>query len=196
LAVSNAKYPILSMAVVYLVSVSTGILMAHSQNDFALKYRDRLVAKAQKSDRAAIAYRNGNLFKAATIDFGENLVIGAIPGTLTGLTIIPPYGFAAFRGWVGGIVSVDKQHKTRLTNAKHSLYYFITLLFQLIPYSLAGGIGIKLGLSYFKKYPEYQDDRRYLGYPTGALKDVGLTYILIIPLFFIASLWEFLSPWN
>lgn len=196
LAVSNAKYPILSMAAVYLVSVSIGIFMAHSQNDFALNYRDKLVAKAQRSDRAAIAYRNGNLFKAATIDFGQNLVIGAIPGTLTGLTIISPYGFAGFRGWVGGIVSVDKQHKTRLTDVRHSLYYFITLLLQLIPYSLAGGIGVKLGLSYFKKYPEYKDDRRYLGYPIGALKDVALTYLLIIPLFFIASLWEFLSSWN
>jgi hypothetical protein len=170
--------------------------MAHNKNQFALNFADKLVAKAQRNDHAAIAYKQGNNLKAAFWDFGQNLVLGAFPQTLTGLTIISPYGFAAFRGCVGGIVSVDNQHNNRLSNTKKALYYFITLLLQLLPYSLAGGIGVKLGLSYFKKYPEYSDDKRYLGYPNGALKDVGLVYILIVPLFFIASLWEFLSPWN
>jgi uncharacterized membrane protein SpoIIM required for sporulation len=195
-AVYNAKYSILSVALVYLISVSVGIVMAYTENKFALNYRDKLVAKAQKNDRAAIAYREGNNFKAAVIDFAQNLTLGAIPQTITGLTIISPHGFAAFRGWVGGIVSVDKQHKSRLADPKHALYYIITLILQLIPYSLAGGIGVKLGLSYFRRYPEYQNDKRYLGYPVGALKDVLFVYILIIPLFFIASLWEFLSTWN
>jgi hypothetical protein len=196
LALSNAKYHILGVAFVYVISVATGIVMAHMQNKFALRYRDKLVARAHANDQAAIAYRNGNRLKAATIDFTENLVVGAIPQTITGLTVVSPYGFAAFRGWVGGIVSVDKEHKSRLASTRHALYYFITLLLQLIPYSLAGGIGVKLGLSYFKQYPEYKNDKRYLGYPIGALKDVGFTYMLIIPLFFIASLWEFLSNWN
>lgn len=196
LAVSNARYHILGVAFVYVISVATGIATVHMQNQFALRYGDKLVARAQAKDRAAIAYRSGDHLKAATIDFAQNLFIGAIPQTLTGLTIISPYVFAAFRGWVGGIVSVDRTHKSRLANTKHALYYIITLLLQLIPYSLAGGIGVKLGLSYFKKYPEYKDDKRYLGYPVGALKDAGFIYVLITPLFFIASLWEFLSPWN
>jgi len=196
LALFNAKYQILSIALVYVISVSVGILMAHSKNGFALRYRDKVVSKADASDRAAIAYQQGHYLKAATIDFAENLVIGSIPQTIIGLTIVSPYGFAGFRGWIGGIVSVDKEHKSRLASTKHALYYFITLLLQLIPYSLAGGIGVKLGLSYFKKYPEYNNDKRYLGYPIGALRDVVLTYSLIIPLFFVASLWEFLSSWN
>jgi uncharacterized membrane protein SpoIIM required for sporulation len=196
LALSNAKYQILSMGLVYVTSVSIGIVMAHTHNQFALHYRDRLVARAQRNDRSAIAYREGNNFKAATIDFTQNLALGAVTETIIGLTVFSPYGFAGFRGWVGGIVSVDKEHKSRLSDKKGALYYLITLLLQLIPYSLAGGIGIKLGLSYFKKYQEYRNDKRYFGYPVGALRDVGLTYILVIPLFFIASLWEFLSPWN
>jgi len=196
LALSNAKYQILSVGFVYVVSVSIGIIMVHSQNEFALHYRDKIVAKAQANDRAAIAYREGRNLKAATIDFVENLIIGAVPQTIIGLTIVSPYGFAAFRGGIGGIVSVDKEHKSRLGDKKSAFYYFITIFLQLIPYSLAGGIGVKLGLSYFKKYPEYKDDKRYFGYPMGAIRDVGLTYLLVIPLFFIASLWEFLSPWN
>jgi uncharacterized membrane protein SpoIIM required for sporulation len=196
LALSNAKYQILTVALVYVISVSVGIIMAHARNEFALDYGDKMVAKAHANDPAAIAYKEGHNLKAAAIDFVQNLVIGAVPQTIIGLTVVSPYGFGAFRGWIGGIVSVGRDHKSRLTNKKSALYYLITLLLQLIPYSLAGGIGVKLGLSYFKKYPEYKNDKRYLGYPIGALRDVGLTYILVIPLFFIASLWEFLSPWN
>jgi hypothetical protein len=32
--------------------------------------------------------------------------------------------------------------------------------------------------------------------PKEALRDVGRIYALVIPIFLIASLWEFLSPWN
>jgi hypothetical protein len=196
LALYNARKQIWGVAITYVAFVSIGIFMAHTKNQFALNFRDKIVAKAQSNDRASIAYRQGNNFKAAVIDFGQNLVLGAGSQTITGLTVVSPYGFAAFRGWVGGIVSVDSQHKSRLANTKKAVYYFVTLILQLIPYSLAGGIGVKLGLSYFKKYPEYSDNKRYWGYPNGALKDVAFVYILIAPMFFIASLWEFLSPWN
>lgn len=196
MALYNSRKQTIGVALIYVFSVTTGIYMAHAKNRFALDFADKLVAKAQRNDNAAIAYREGNYFKAAIIDFGQNLFLGSIPQTLTGLTIISPFGFAAFRGWVGGIVSVDNQHNSRLRNTKKALYYFITLILQLIPYSLAGGIGVKLGLSYFKKFPEYSNNKRFLGYPNGALKDVAFIYILIIPLFLIASLWEFLSSWN
>lgn len=195
-ALCNARKQILGVAITYVAFVSIGIFMAHTKNQFALNFRDKIVARAHSNDHAAIAYRQGKYFKAAVIDFGQNLLLGAVSQTATGLTVVSPYGFAAFRGWVGGIVSVDKKHESRLANTKKTAYYFITLILQLIPYSLAGGIGVKLGLSYFKKYPEYSDSKRYMGYPHGALKDVALVYILIVPMFFIASLWEFLSPWN
>lgn len=123
-------------------------------------------------------------------------MVGAVPETVTGLTIISPYGFAAYRGWVGGIVSVDREHQSRLTTWRPATYYLLTLLLQLIPYSIAGGVGVRLGLSYFRDFAEYRGERKWLGYPTGALRDAFAPYAIIAPLFLMASLWEFLSPWN
>ena len=195
-ALHRARYQILTVGLVYLLTVLSGALMVHLGSRPALDYRDRLVAKAQGNDQASIAYGEGKRVKAALWDFGQNLVLGAVPQTLTGLTVAVPYGFAAFRGWVGGIVSVDGRHRSRFREWKSAAYYILTLLLQLIPYSLAGGIGVKLGLSYFRVDPAYKGSRKVLGYPVEALKDVARVYALIVPLFLIASLWEFLSTWN
>lgn len=195
-AVYRARFQIIGVAILYILSVLTGALMVHQGNKFALDYRDKLVQKAQSNDPAAIAYKERKSVKAALFDFGRNLIIGAVPQTVTGLTVISPYGFAAYRGWVGGIVSVNRQHKSRFADRKQALYFIITLILQLIPYTLAGGIGVKLGMSYFKKYPEYQGQKHWLGYPLEALRDTARVYVLIVPLFCIASLWEFLIPWN
>lgn len=195
-AIYRARLQIIGVAIVYILSVLTGTLMVHQGNKYALDYRDKLVKKAQNNDPAAIAYREGKFTKAALFDFGRNLIFGAVSQTITGLTVISPYGFAAYRGWVGGIVSVNRQHKSRFADKKQSLYFIITLILQLMPYTLAGGIGVKLGMSYFKKYPEYQGQKRWLGYPLEALRDAARVYVLIVPLFFVASLWEFLGPLN
>jgi hypothetical protein len=195
-AIRRARPQIIGVAIIYALSVFVGSVMVHKGNKFALDYRDKLVAKAQSKDPAAIAYNKGNLLKAALFDFGRNLVLGAVPQTVTGLTVISPFAFAAYRGWVGGIVSINRQHKSRLADLKQGLYFLITLTLQLIPYTLAGGIGVKLGMSFFKDYPEYKGQKRWLGYPVEALCDVARVYILIVPLFCIASLWEFLIPWN
>jgi hypothetical protein len=195
-AIRRARTQITVVAIVYILSILTGSVMVHQGNKFALDYRDKIVGQAQSNDPAAIAYKEGKAVKAALFDFERNLLLGAVPQTITGLTVISPYGFAAYRGWIGGIVSVNRQHESRLADKKQAIYFFITLILQLIPYTLAGGIGIKLGMTYFKQYPEYQDQKRWLGYPLEALRDVARVYVLIVPLFFIASLWEFLSPWN
>lgn len=79
---------------------------------------------------------------------------------------------------------------------KQGIYFPITLILQLIPYTLAGGTGVKLGLSFFKNYPEYKGQKHWFGYPVEAFCDVARIYVLIVPLFFIASLWEFFIPWN
>jgi hypothetical protein len=184
------------MAMTYLLTVVAGALMVHQESRMALNYRDKLVARARGNDRASIAYAKGKRLEAALWDFGQNLVLGAVPQTITGLTVISPYGFAAYRGWVGGIVSVDGQHRSRLREWKSGAYYILTLLLQLIPYTLAGGIGVKLGLSYFRADPAYKDSRKVMGYPVEALKDVARVYALVVPLFLVASLWEFLSLWN
>ena len=93
-------------------------------------------------------------------------------------------------------MSVDRQHRSRLREWKSAAYYILTLLLQLIPYSLAGGIGVKLGLTYFRADPAYKDSRKVMGYPVEALRDVARVYALVVPLFLVASLWEFLSAWN
>lgn len=195
-AVHRARFHIIAVGIVYILTITIGSLLVHQGNQFALDCRDRLVRQAQTNDPAAIASRQGQAVKAAMLDFGRNLILGAVPQTITGLTVISPYGFAAYRGWVGGIVSVNRQHRSRFSEWKQTVYFVITLLLQLIPYTLAGAIGVKLGLSYFKQYPEYQDSVRRFGYPIEAIRDVARIYALIVPLFLIASLWEFLSPWN
>jgi hypothetical protein len=73
-------------------------------------------------------------------------------------------------------------------------YYILTLLLQLIPYSLAGGVGVKLGLSYYRADSADKDSRKVVGYPLEAVRDVARIYALVVPLFFIASLWESLTP--
>lgn len=169
--------------------------MVHSGSESALEYRDRSVARAYREDRASLSFQRGHRVTAAFRDAWENLSRGAAPSTITGLTVISPYFFAAYRGWVGGIVSVDGHHKSRLGAWRGGAYYLISLVLQLIPYSLAGGIGIHLGLSYFKKFP-YYSGKKLAGYPIQAIWDVALVYCLVAPLFLVASLWEFLSPWN
>lgn len=194
-AVFRARLAIVSVAAVNTLAVIIGILMVHSGSEFALTYGDELVARAQKRDPAAISYRQGHRFTAAAKDFAMNLVVGAMPMTITGLTVVSPYGFGAYRGWVGGIVSVDRNHQSRLRDWRKGTYYAIALVLQLIPYSLAGGIGVHLGLSFFRPFTYYTGDK-IGGYPKEAIWDVIRVYKLIIPLFLIASLWEFLCPWN
>jgi hypothetical protein len=185
----------LSVAAVNVIAVIVGTSMVHSGSEFALTYGDKLVARAQKQDAAAISYRQGHRLTAAAKDFAMNLVVGAVPMTLTGLTVVSPYGFGAYRGWVGGIVSVDRDHQSRLRNWRKGAYYVVALVLQLIPYSLAGGTGVHLGLCFFRPFPYYTGDK-VGGYPKEAIWDVIRVYQLIIPLFLIASLWEFLCPWN
>lgn len=194
-AVYRARLPILSIGAVNALAVLIGALMVHSGSEFALSYGDKLVARAQKKDAAAISYRQGHRFQAAAKDFTMNLVVGAAPLTITGLTVVSPYGFGAYRSWVGGIVSVDRNHESRLRDWRKGAYYVIALVLQLIPYSLAGGIGVHLGLCFFRS-PKYYTGDKIGGYPKEAILDVARVYLLIVPLFLIASLWEFLCPWN
>ncbi len=89
---------------------------------------------------------------------------------------------------------MNGQHISRLRSTHSAAYYLITLLLQLVPYSMAGGAGIRLGWAYYR--PSAQDLAlgRWLGLPLAALRDVAWAYVLIVPLFAVASLWEFLSP--
>ncbi len=170
--------------------------MVHAGNSFALTYRDQLVNRAVQQDSATLAARQGDNLQAALWDFAGNLVVGAAPKTFSGFGIIFPYPLVAHQGWVGGIVSVRGDHTSRLNDPRSAVYYLLTLLLQVIPYSLAVGAGVNVGVALFRPPPYYQD-QKWLGiFPKEALRDVGRIYALVIPLFLVASLWEFLSPWN
>jgi uncharacterized membrane protein SpoIIM required for sporulation len=62
----------------------------------------------------------------------------------------------------------------------------------LIPYSISGGAGVNLGVAFLWPRPAYQGER-WLGLPKEAVRDLLRIYVLVIPLFLVASLWEFLA---
>jgi len=189
-ALSRARLPILTVALCYLVSVITGAVMAHTGSPYALSMRDQIVGQAQTGSTLT-ALAQGNRLQAALLDFGGNL-LGAVSSTISGLAVIMPYPLIIYRGWVGGIVSVDDAHVSRFASPAEGAYYLVTLVLQLIPYTLAGGAGVNLGLAFLRRRPPY-DGERWLSIPKEALYDVGRVYILVVPLFLIASLWEFLA---
>jgi hypothetical protein len=189
-ALRRARLPIVTFAVTYLTAILIGIVLVHIGNDFALSRRDSIIANAQTSS-ILVAFHKGNRLLAALLDFGANL-FSAVANTISGLTLVVPYPVAAFRGWVVGIVSVDSSHLSRLVDLNSAFYYVLTVILQLIPYSLAGGAGVNLGLAFLWPRPSYQGEK-WLGLPKEAIRDVLRIYILVLPLFLAASLFEFLA---
>ena len=162
--------------------------MVHTGNSFAVSYRDKIVSNA-KASPITIALNKGNRIEAALLDASGNLIV-AISNTLGGLGILFPYPFIAYRGWIGGIVSIDNMHASRFADSWEATYYSITLVLQVIPSVLAGGIGVNLGLSYYRPKSYYQG-KKWLGISQEAIRDVVRVYYIVIPLLLIASLWEF-----
>jgi hypothetical protein len=188
-AIGRARLAILTIAATYALSLALGIAMVSTGNTFALERRDAIVGGAQSSD-ILVANRAGDHVRAALLDFASNLVLGGVPSTLLGIGVVGSYPIVAYRGWVGGIVSVDSQHQSRLADAGQAAYYLVTLLLQLIPYSIAGGMGVQLGMGAWSALRGSRQDT-WLGLPKDRLRDVALAYIVITPLFLIASVWEF-----
>ena len=191
-ALTRAKYPILSVALTYLAAILVGIIMVNGHVQFAVDTRDKIVNQAYNGCNSTInALQNGSRIQAALLDFGSNLFLGAMPNTLAGLGVITAYPIVAYRGWVGGIVSIDGSHISRLSTLHEAVYYLVTLLLQIIPYSLAGGAGVKLGIEFYRQMTK-NDTAKWFVIPRAALADVFRIYLLVIPLFLIASLWEFI----
>jgi len=195
-AVKRCKVFVLTVFIAYCLSCLTGIIMSHNGNQFAVSSRDNIVGKAMKSDKASLNYQEGKNFSAALNDFMENLFLGSVPQTLMGFGIVIPFFFVLKQGWVGGIVSIDSEHKSRFKNFKSTFYYLFVLLLQFIPYSLAIGAGVKCGIDFY-------NFNRMNGWNLSKFKiqkssfiDLGYVYILVVPLFFIASCFEFMSAWN
>ena len=194
-ALTRARTVTLTIALTYALSLGVGMAMVHTGNTFALSFRDDLVARAHAGDPSSQALQAGEPVQAALLDFSRNVLLGAVTDTLGGLLVVLPYPTVAYRGWVGGIVSVDRAHTSRLADPLQAAYYLSVVILQLVPYSLAAGAGINLGLAYFRPPPHYRG-RKWYGYPVEAIKDVLWIYALAVPLFLTGSLWEFLSPWN
>jgi hypothetical protein len=194
-ALRRARQPILWIGLTYLLGVVVGVVMVHERSGFALTRGDQIVGQAVASDPAKAAEMKGLPVQAALFDFAGNLGRGAIPTTVMGLGIVMPFPVAAYRGWIGGIVSVDGDHKSRLRTWHQASYYLGVLLLQLIPYSLAGGAGVRLGLGFLipKSRWGYPGSRYWLALPADGLRDVARIYALAVPLFLVASLVEFLA---
>lgn len=189
-ALIRARGPILVVALTYLVTVLTGMLMVHTGNDFALSYRDQLVSQAQSGSILS----QPDPLSIALADFAGNLT-GATSDALGGLGVVFPFPFVAYRGWVGGIVSVDGNHASRLLDPASAAYYLSVLVLQLTGYTLAAGAGVNVGLSLWRPRPDYAGEK-WLSIPKEALRDLLRIYCLVIPILLLASLWEFLSPWR
>jgi len=193
-ALKNARFGIWSIALAYLVGLGAGGVMVHAGYGRALDYRDKLVGAAQRESPILKQYQKANRLAAAGLDAAGN-AFGGASSLLAGYCPPAGYGVAAFRGWVGGVVSVDGEHRSRLAKPYEAFYYLVTLLLQLIPYSLTGGAGVSLGIAAFasERRTGYHGARMpWLRIPYEALRDAGWIYLLALPLFAIASLFEFL----
>ncbi len=190
-ALRRAKFGMLTIGMTYVVAWAIGLAMVHAGNSFALGHRDRIVSKAWASSPILHALGGGHPIAAAALDFGANS-LGGLASTVAGYWAPAAYPVALYRGWIGGIVSVGRNHGSRLKEASERRYYLITVLLQLVPYILAGGAGVNLGIARVRPVGAYAGPK-WFGVPTEAFRDAGRIYLLVIPLFAVASAYEFLA---
>jgi hypothetical protein len=193
-ALGRLRPSIAKVAVAYLLGAVAGLELAHAGVPLALAHRDSIVRRARTSP-ILIEDRAGHQLRAAALDFAANLLAGAVPSTIVGVVTPAAYALFAYRGWIGGIVSVDDRHVTRLAPAQRGFYYISALVLQLIPYTLAGAVGVAMRRA--RKEALRAGGRvGPMGIPGSAWLDAGRVYLVIVPLFVAASLWEFLSRWR
>jgi hypothetical protein len=193
-AVRRARDPLAWTAIAYALGVSAGVIAVHAGSPFALRERDRIVGHAVAHEAPSLALARGERVSAALFDFAGNLGRGAVPYTVLGLGVVFPLPLVVYQGWVGGLVSIDGNHASRFGSASEGLYYVGVLLLQLIPYSLAVAAGIRLGLALMRPKGRYgyPGAERWLGLPSQGVRDVLRIYTVVVPLFLVASLFEFL----
>ena len=193
LALRRTRGPILAAGVTYVASVAVGIVLVTADVPFAVTQRDAVVGGAANSSITQ-ANDSGAHLRAAFLDFGSNLFLGAVPTSIIGLSVIGPFPIAAYRGWVGGIVSIDGRHRSRLAEPGPAFYYLVTLVLQLIGYILTMAAGLHVGLSAWRSRND-TSIRSRLGVRIGhvAFTDAACLYLLAVPAFLVGSLWEFLA---
>ena len=191
-ALRRARVPIAIVAFASICPLVVGGVLATSGNSFALSERDRIVGAAQGSEITA-AYKENDRVRAALLDFTGN-VEAALVTSVTGFAIAGPVPIAAYRGWVGRLVSVDTRHVSRLSQPGTAFYYLVTVTLQLIPYILTGGAGMYLGLVAWRRRNDASvRSLLWLRIPGEAIRDVGWIWALALPIFLAGSLFEFLQ---
>ena len=169
-----------------------GIVLATAGVPFAVAQRDAVVSGAQSSATLQ-ADRRGDRLQAALLDFGSNFFIGAVPTSVAGLSVVGPFPIAAYRAWIGGIVSIDGRHRSRLLEPGPAAYYVVTIALQLTGYILTTAAGVHVGLSAWRARRD-PTVRQYFGFPLvpRSVRDAGTLYAVALPAFLAGSLWEFL----
>lgn len=190
LAIHRARFAVLLMGCAYSIGLIAGIVSVHMGHQRSLAFRDRVVSNAQASSPILRYSRKGQPIAAAALDCAGNLV-GATATAAAGWWAPAPFPIAIYRGWIGGIVSVDHNHRSRFRATESGLYYALIVTLQLLGYILAGGAGVNLGLARAWARPEYAGSRM-MGIPREAFRDAAYMYILVVPIFAIASALEFL----
>ena len=87
-ALVRARFPMVTMALTYVGAVGVGIAMVQTGNAFALHQRNALLATANRRDPALLALQQGNQVGAALLDFARNLLLGTVPTTASGPSIV------------------------------------------------------------------------------------------------------------
>jgi len=190
LAVHRARLGVLWMGCAYAIGLTVGMVLVHLGHQRSLAFRDRIVSKAQASSPILRYAGEGHPIAAASLDFGGNL-LGAALTACAGWYAPAPIPLAIYRGWIGGIVSVDGNHRSRFRTTESGVYYGLVVTLQLIGYIFSGGAGVNLGMARTRPRPEYQGSR-FLGIPMEAIRDAAYIYVLVIPIFAFASALEFL----
>ena len=170
--------------------------MAHGGNRFALARRDAMVERAVTHDRASLDYRAGRRVRAALVDAAANFGLAALPQTVLGLTVVLPFGTVAQQGWAGGVVSVDRHHDSRLRTMRGASYYLGVLFLQFVAFSLCIGAGVRTGVCLYQANQAIGWRVWQYRLPRQAIADAGHVVGAALPVFLVASAFEFLSPWN
>jgi hypothetical protein len=190
LAIKRARLGLLLIGCAYATGLMVGIVSVHTGHQRSLAFRDRIVSKAQASSPILRYSSEGHLIAAAALDFGGNL-LGATLTAAAGWYAPAPFPLAIYRGWIGGTVSVDDNHRSRFRTMAGGFYYGLVAFLQLTGYILSGGAGVNLGLARTRPRPEYKGSR-FLGVPLEAFRDAAYIFVLVIPIFAFASALEFL----
>jgi hypothetical protein len=191
-AIHRARLGVLLMGCAYAIGLIVGMVSVHLGHQRSLAFRDRIVSKAQASSSILRYSSEGHPIAAAALDFGGNL-LGATLTAGAGWYAPAPFPLAIYRGWIGGIVSVDRNHRSRFRTMEGGFYYGLVVALQLVGYTLSGGAGVNLGIARTRPRPEYKGSR-LLDVPVEAIRDAAYIFILVIPIFALASALEFL--WN